>query len=86
MTTKEQFLLEHNKLSPLSLQATLVLLNRFKIDKISLFKDDNWSLDKLRRPFILWLTSLPLEIKEESTIKAKNKLAKQFYSYPITKS
>ncbi|MDO8486267.1 MAG: hypothetical protein Q7S77_01030 [Candidatus Staskawiczbacteria bacterium] len=86
MTNKEQFLIEHNKLSPLSLQATLALLTRFREVKISLFKNDDWSVDKLRRPFILWLTSLPLE-KEDNIKQEKNKLAKQlFRSYPITKS
>jgi len=64
MTKKQQFLLEHNKLSPLNLQATTSLLSRFRIEKTSLFKDDNWSIDKLRRPFILWLISLTAEEKE----------------------
>jgi len=64
MTKKQQFLLEHNKLSPLNLQATISLLSRFRIEKTSLFKDDNWSIDKLRRPFILWLISLTAEEKE----------------------
>ena len=64
-TTKEQFLSEHNKLAPLNLQATIALLSRFRIDKAPLFKNDNWSIDKLRRPFILWLTSLPLGEKEK---------------------
>lgn len=59
MTTKEQFLSEHNRLSPLNLQVTIALLSRFRIDKASLFKNDDWPIDKLRRPFILWLTSLP---------------------------
>ncbi len=54
---KEQFLEEHNKLSPQNLKATIPLLSRFKIEKAQLFKDDNWSIEKLRRPFILWLTS-----------------------------
>ncbi|OGZ24789.1 MAG: hypothetical protein A2896_02170 [Candidatus Nealsonbacteria bacterium RIFCSPLOWO2_01_FULL_43_32] len=63
MTKKQQFLLEHNKLSPLNLQATTLLLSRFKIEKATLFKDDNWSIDKLRRPFIFWLTSLTTEEK-----------------------
>ena len=58
MTKKQQFLLEHNKLSPLNLQATISLLSRFRIERASIFKDDNWSIDRLRRPFILWLTSL----------------------------
>lgn len=64
MTKKQQFLKEHNKLSPLNLQATTFLLSRFKIEKASLFKDNNWSIDKLRRPFIFWLTSLTDEKKE----------------------
>jgi len=64
MTKKQQFLLEHNKLSPLNLQATTSLLSRFRIEKTLLFKDDNWSIDKLRRPFILWLISLTAEEKE----------------------
>jgi len=70
MTKKQQFLLDHNKLSPLNLQATIYLLSRFKIEKASLFKDDDWSLDKLRRPFVLWLTSLTVEEKEN--IKKKD--------------
>jgi hypothetical protein len=61
MTKKQQFLSDHNKLSPLNLQATISMLSRFRVEKTSLFKDDNWSIDKLRRPFILWLTSLPSE-------------------------
>ena len=64
MTKKQQFLLEHNKLSPLNLQATTSLLSRFRIEKNLLFKNNNWSIDKLRRPFILWLTSLTAEEKE----------------------
>ena len=87
MTNKEQFLIEHNKLSPLSLQATLILLTRFREDKATLFKNDSWSIDKLRRPFILWLTSLPSEIKEDIIKKEKGKLVKQlFHPYPVTKS
>ena len=58
ITKKQHFLLEHNKLSSDDLQTTMSMLSRFKIEKASIFKDDNWSLDKLRRPFILWLTSM----------------------------
>jgi len=65
MTKKHQFLLDHNKLSPLNLQATASLLSRFRVDKFSLFKDNNWSIDKLRRPFIFWLTSLTDKEKKE---------------------
>jgi len=64
MTKKQQFLEDHNKLSPLNLQATASLLSRFRIEKTLLFKDNNWSIDKLRRPFILWLSSLPIGKKE----------------------
>jgi len=60
MTYKQQFLTDHNKLSPLALQATDDLLTRFRVEKASLFKDDKWNLDKLRRPFILWLTAMDL--------------------------
>ncbi len=63
---KEEFLEEHNKLSPDNLKATIPLLSRFKEEKASLFKNDTWSLDKLRRPFILWLTSLDLRKKDKS--------------------
>ena len=61
---KEQFLEEHNRLSPVNLRATISLLSRFRIEKASIFKDDNWSIDKLRRPFVLWLTSLQLGEKK----------------------
>lgn len=58
MTTKEQFLIEHNKLSPKNLMATIDLLISFKTEKPGLFKSDDWPIDKIRRPFIFWLTSL----------------------------
>ena len=61
---KEEFLEEHNKLSPVNLKATIPLLSRFRIEKATLFKDDTWSIDKLRRPFILWLTSLDSKKKK----------------------
>lgn len=59
MTTKEQFIIEHNKLSPSSLRVTRDMLTRFKTEKPTLFKSDDWSIEKIRRPFICWLTSLP---------------------------
>jgi len=64
VSKKQQFLLDHNRLSPTSLQATVGMLSRFRIEKPGLFKNDNWSTDKLRRPFILWLTSFSLEERE----------------------
>ena len=63
MNKKQQFLLEHNKLSPVNLQVTMAALSRFRIERAILFKDDEWSIDKLRRPFVLWLTSALLEEK-----------------------
>jgi len=65
-TDKQQFLLEHNKLSPVDLQATMPLLSRFRIEKASLFKDGNWPIDKLRRPFISWLISLDRNKQKEN--------------------
>ena len=61
MSKKKQFLFEHNRLSPLNLQTTMATLSRFRIEKASLFKDNDWSIDKLRRPFIFWLTSFSQE-------------------------
>ena len=65
MTKKENFLKEHNKLSPLNLQATMLLLSRFRIEKAKIFKNNDWSIEKLRRPFIFWLTALSTKDKEE---------------------
>ena len=62
---KEEFLEEHNKLAPADLKATIPLLSRFRIEKASLFKGDTWSIDKIRRPFIMWLTSLTIEEKRK---------------------
>lgn len=64
MTKKQQFLEKHNELSPENLQATLSMLSLFKEEKALLFKDNEWSIDRLRRPFILWLTSLTTEQKK----------------------
>ena len=64
MTKKQQFLLEHNKLSPQGLKATMSLLSRFRIEKPMLFKDNEWSIEKLRRPFLIWLASLTPAEKE----------------------
>lgn len=65
MTKKQQFLLEHNRLASADLQVTMSLLSHFRVEKASLFKDNDWSIDKLRRPFILWLTFLTVEEREE---------------------
>jgi len=81
MISKEQFLEEHNKLSPSNLKATLALLNRFKEEKRPLMKDDNWCLDKLRIPFISWLTAM-----QEPKNKVSERLRKKqkYKNYPET--
>lgn len=65
MSKKKLFLSEHNRLSPSNLQATTSLLSRFRVERASLFKEKNWSIEKMRRPFILWLTSLTLKEKQD---------------------
>jgi hypothetical protein len=61
MTSKEQFLFDHNKLSSPDLQATMQLLSNFEIQKPIICKNGKWSMEKVRRPFIMWLTSLKTE-------------------------
>ena len=70
--SKEEFLEEHNKLSPTGLKATIPLLSRFKIEKPLLFKSGYWPMDKIRRPFILWLTSP--ELRKKLSIKKNQKI------------
>lgn len=81
LISKEQFLEEHNKLSPLNLKATLTLLNRFKEEKRPLMKDDSWCLDKLRIPFISWLTAMS---KTEEKDEPKSRKKQIFKNYPET--
>ena len=81
LISKEQFLEEHNKLSPSNLQATLALLNRFKEEKKPLMKDDGWCLDKMRIPFISWLTALQKPEKEDNKKSNKKEI---FKNYPET--
>ena len=79
--SKEQFLEEHNKLSPTNLQATLTLLNRFKEEKKPLMKNDDWCLDKHRIPFISWLTTLQKPDKDGTRKSRKKEI---FKNYPET--
>ena len=79
--SKEQFLEEHNKLSPSNLQATLALLNQFKEEKKPLMKDNEWCLDKHRIPFISWLTALPKDDKKSGRKSTKKEI---FRNYPET--
>jgi hypothetical protein len=82
LINKEQFLEEHNKLSPSNLQATLALLNQFKEAKKPLLKDNSWCLEKLRIPFITWLTNLPKPDKKHKS--AKKDKDQVFRNYPET--
>lgn len=61
---------KHNELSPPNLQASMEILTLFESEKPSLFKDEDWSIKKIRRPFIFWLTSLS---EEEKNKISKNK-------------
>jgi hypothetical protein len=79
--SKEKFLVEHNKLSPSNLQATLALLNRFKEEKKPLMKDTEWCLDKHRIPFISWMTALPKDDKKSGKRSTKKEI---FRNYPET--
>ena len=82
LISKEQFLKEHNKLSPLNLQATLTLLDRFREEKKPDMKDDSWCLDKLRIPFISWLTAM--QQKQEKKNAGKSKKKEIYKNYPET--
>ncbi|KKQ21202.1 MAG: hypothetical protein A3G45_01695 [Candidatus Staskawiczbacteria bacterium RIFCSPLOWO2_12_FULL_37_15] len=81
MISKEQFLIEHNKLSPLNLQATFALLTKFQEEKKPLLKDSDWSVDKLRIPLISWLLALPAEESKRSKEKKEKQI---FKNYPET--
>ena len=77
--TKEQFLDDHNKLSPDRLQATFALLTKFQEEKKPMLKDAEWS-HKLRIPFISWMLTLPKK-QERSKKQVGNKIYK---NYPDT--
>ncbi len=81
LITKEQFLEEHNKLSPKNLQTTLAMVTRFQEEKKPLLKDDGWCLDKVRIPFISWLISLSPEEKKKVKIGRQKQVYK---NYPET--
>lgn len=55
----------HNKLSSPDLHANLAMLDKFREEKSRFFKREDWCLDKVRRPFVMWLTSLSEEKKQE---------------------
>lgn len=72
---------EHNKLSPSNLQATLAMLDRFKEEKKPLMKDNGWCLDKLRIPFISWLTALQKDPERKGRASRKKET---YRNYPET--
>ena len=79
---KEQFLIEHNRLSPENLQATFALLTRFQEERKPLLQDADWSF-KLRIPFISWLLMFPILHPEKK--KYRRKSTKHiFKNYPET--
>ena len=77
--SKEQFLIEHNRLSPINLQTTFAGLTLFQVAKKPLLADTNWSL-KLRIPLIIWLGTLP-SVKEKYVRKSTKH---EFKNYPET--
>ena len=77
---KEQFLREHNRLSPIHLQTTFANLTLFQIAKKPFLEDNQWSF-KLRIPLIIWLGSLPKEKKKYVRMPTKP----AFKNYPETK-
>lgn len=77
---KDQFLVEHNRLSPDNLKATFAMLTHFQEEKRPLLKDAEWS-NKLRIPFISWLTAS--STKTVSKKKTEKRPKKQVYKiYP----
>jgi hypothetical protein len=79
--SKEEFLKEHNKLSPSNLEATLALLNKFKEEKKPTLKDNEWSIDKHRIPFITWLLSASKNDKPEDRGEEQSQI---YRNYPET--
>jgi len=78
--SKEQFLIEHNKLSPVHLQATSALLTQFQEEQRPLLKEGNWSF-KLRASFISWLLLLPLAPQKKKYIRKSKKSIYKIYPY-----
>lgn len=58
------------------------MLDRFKEEKRPQMKDNGWCLDKLRIPFITWLTAVQKE-KEKKDLKSSNK-KETYKNYPET--
>jgi len=89
LTNQDKFLAEHNKLSPQNLQADLTMLKKFRDEKPALFKDDSWLIEKLRRPFVVWLSSMQPQSAKPTDKKPSNPKIKNqpgFHSYPLEES
>lgn len=80
--SKETFLTEHNRLSPIDLQVTSELLTRFQEERKPLLKDADWSF-KLRVPLISWLLALPhLALPPEKKKYVRKSKKSVFKTYP----
>lgn len=79
---KKQFLIEHNKLSPVNLQVTFDLLTDFQKAERPLLNDADWS-NKLRMPLITWLIAMPLLSQEKNKVSKSKK--SEYMDYPKTK-
>ncbi|MCU0653604.1 MAG: hypothetical protein MUD10_05095 [Candidatus Pacebacteria bacterium] len=64
----EEFLATHNRLSPLDFQATMEKLVRFRDENSSLFNGDA-PPEKIRRPFLDWLSESSKKIGTEKSRK-----------------
>ncbi len=69
MTTKEQFIAKHNSLASADMRATTEILDCFIAQKPDLFKTGDYAIEKIRRPFIFWLTSLSSANKQKMNNK-----------------
>jgi hypothetical protein len=81
--SKEQFLIDHNKLSPANLKATFALLTKFQQEKKPLLKDTEWS-NKLRIPFMVWLSNGTTKSEEEKDLNNGSSKEQIYRNYPET--
>lgn len=81
--SKEQFLSDHNKLSPANLKATFTMLTKFQQEKKPLLKDTEWS-NKLRIPFMVWLSNGASKPEEEKDLSNNSSKEHIYRNYPET--
>lgn len=82
LTSKEQFLIDHNRLSPANLRVTFELLTKFQQEKKPLLTDEGWS-SKMRIPLISWILALPETPPEKKKYSRKSKKL-VYKNYPET--